>query len=130
MFSRRRVRMTRQAMAPRLAMRTFENIRMVSREGYEGGEGSEEGFAFGAIGDAGDAVLQVGLVEIDEESDLKRDQAQVIPRDLFEKVRNLRNGLQLDENKIVYDEIGAKADFFEEFTIVENGNWFLTIHQM
>jgi hypothetical protein len=52
---------------------------------------SEEGFAFDAIDDAGDAVLEVGFVEVDQESELERNQSKIVAGDFFEEIDDLRN---------------------------------------
>src|ERR1039458_1367311 len=47
---------------------------------------SEEGLAFGTVDDAGDAVLEVGFVEVDQESELKRNQSKIVVDDFFEEI--------------------------------------------
>jgi hypothetical protein len=43
----------------------------------------EKRFTFGAIDDAGDAVLEVGLIEVDQESELERQQSKIVVGDFF-----------------------------------------------
>jgi hypothetical protein len=72
----------------------------------------------------------VEFVEVDQKPELERHESQIIPSCLFEEIADLGNGLQLDENKIVDDEVGAEGDFFQEFAIVEDGDRFLTFDEM
>ena len=88
----------------------------------------EGGLAFGSVNYAGDAVFEMGFVEVDDEAELERDHAKVVISDLFEEIGDLSDGLELNEDEVVDDEIGAKGDFFEKFVVVVDENGLLAFN--
>jgi hypothetical protein len=103
----------------------------LSREGAKvakSGRWIEEGFSFGSVGDAGDAVFELGFVEVDQKPEVQRDQSKIVECNFFEEIRDLSDGLEFYQNESAYDEVGAKADVFEKFAIVENRDGLLAFN--
>jgi hypothetical protein len=73
------------------------------------------------------ALFQQRLPEIDEETEPEIEQSDIGENLFTVNGSQFFDGLKLDENAAVDDEVGAKA-FVESHSVIADGDWLLPLH--
>lgn len=87
---------------------------------------AEEFLAFEAVSDTRDSVFQMGLIKIDQETQLDRDKPDIIGCSFFEQRNDSFDRFKFYENFSLYEQISAKSHV-QQFAFVKNWNRFLSL---